>query len=149
MCIRDSTTDIIVGFPAETEQEWQDSFETVRAIGFGHIHIFTYSSREGTKAATLPNQITNDIKKQRSQQLHELANSQKQQFYTDNIGNEFPVLWEGYSEPLPNGKHRVFGYTPNYLRVACMLDADVSVENQTLSTRLVAVENGFIVGELV
>ena len=143
------TTDIIVGFPAETEQEWQDSFETVRAIGFGHIHIFTYSSREGTKAATLPNQITNDIKKQRSQQLHELANSQKQQFYTDNIGNEFPVLWEGYSEPLPNGKHRVFGYTPNYLRVACVLDAGVSVENQTLNTHLVAVEDGFVLGKLV
>ncbi|MEI6706703.1 MAG: tRNA (N(6)-L-threonylcarbamoyladenosine(37)-C(2))-methylthiotransferase MtaB [Methylococcales bacterium] len=143
------TTDIIVGFPAESEQEWQDSFDTVQAIGFGHIHIFTYSSREGTKAATLPNQVTNDIKKQRSQQLHELANSQKQQFYTANIGNEFPVLWEGYSEPLPDGKHRVFGYTPNYLRVACVLDTDVSVENQTLNTRLVAVEDGFIVGELV
>ena len=143
------TTDIIVGFPAESEQEWQDSFDTVQAIGFGHIHIFTYSSREGTKAANLPNQVTNDIKKQRSQQLHELANSQKQQFYAANIGNEFPVLWEGYNEPLPNGKHRVFGYTPNYLRVACVLDTDVSVENQTLNTRLVAVEDGFIVGELV
>ena len=143
------TTDIIVGFPAESEQEWQDSFDTVQAIGFGHIHIFTYSSREGTKAATLPNQVTNDIKKQRSQQLHELANSQKKQFYAANIGNEFPVLWEGYSEPLPDGKHRVFGYTPNYLRVACVLDAGVSVENQTLNTRLVAVEDGFVVGELV
>ncbi|MCX7068259.1 MAG: tRNA (N(6)-L-threonylcarbamoyladenosine(37)-C(2))-methylthiotransferase MtaB [Methylococcales bacterium] len=143
------TTDIIVGFPAETEQEWQDSFDTVQAIGFGHIHIFTYSSREGTKAATLPNQVTNEIKKQRSQQLHELANSQKQQFYTDNIGNEFPVLWEGYSEPLADGKHRVFGYTPNYLRVACVLDAGVSVENQTLNTHLVAVEDGFVLGKLV
>jgi threonylcarbamoyladenosine tRNA methylthiotransferase MtaB len=84
------TADIIVGFPAESEQEWKDSFDTVQTIGFGHIHIFTYSSREGTKAATLPNQVTNNIKKQRSQQLHELANTQKQQFYLANIGNEFP-----------------------------------------------------------
>jgi threonylcarbamoyladenosine tRNA methylthiotransferase MtaB len=143
------TTDIIVGFPGETEQEWQDSYNTIASIGFGHIHIFTYSSRAGTKAATLPNQITNDLKKQRSQQLHELANQQKQQFYADNIGHEFPVLWEGYSEPLADEKHRVFGYTPNYLRVGCVLDATLSVENQTLNTRLIAVEDGFIVGELV
>jgi threonylcarbamoyladenosine tRNA methylthiotransferase MtaB len=143
------TTDIIVGFPAESEQEWQDSFDTVQRIGFGHIHIFTYSRREGTKAATLPDQIHNDIKKQRSQQLHELANTMKQQFCVANIGNEFPVLWEGYSEPLTDGKQRVFGYTPNYLRVGCVLDADASVENQTINTRLVAVEDGFIVGELV
>jgi threonylcarbamoyladenosine tRNA methylthiotransferase MtaB len=143
------TTDIIVGFPAETEQEWQDSFNTIKAIGFGHVHIFTYSSREGTKAASLPNQVTNDIKKQRSQQLHDLASNQKQQFYADNIGNEFPVLWEGYSEALPNGKHRVFGYTPNYLRVGCVLDATIKLENQTLNTRLTAVADGFIVGELV
>ncbi|MSP26988.1 MAG: tRNA (N(6)-L-threonylcarbamoyladenosine(37)-C(2))-methylthiotransferase MtaB [Methylococcales bacterium] len=143
------TTDIIVGFPAESEQEWQDSFDTVQRIGFGHIHIFTYSRREGTKAATLPDQLTNDIKKQRSQQLHELADTLKQQFYTANIGNEFPVLWEGYSEPLADGKHRVFGYTPNYLRVACVLDAAISVENQTINTRLTAVADGVIIGELV
>lgn len=143
------TTDIIVGFPAESEQEWQDSFATVQRIGFGHIHIFTYSRREGTKAATLPEQIHNDIKKQRSQQLHELAETMKRQFCTANIGNEFPVLWEGYKEPLANGKQRVFGYTTNYLRVACELDADVIVENQTINTRLIAVQEGFMVGELV
>jgi threonylcarbamoyladenosine tRNA methylthiotransferase MtaB len=143
------TTDIIVGFPAESEQEWQDSFDTVQTIGFGHIHIFTYSSREGTKAATLPDQIHNDIKKHRSQQLHELANTLKQQFYLANIGHEFPVLWEGYSEPLADSKHRVFGYTPNYLRVSCVLDAELSVENQIINTRLTALGDGFIVGELV
>jgi len=143
------TTDIIVGFPAESEQEWQDSFDIVQSIGFGHIHIFTYSKREGTKAATLSEQIHNDIKKQRSQQLHELANTMKQQFCLTNIGNEFPVLWEGYSEPLADGKQRVFGYTPNYLRVACELDENVNVENQTINTRLIAVEDGFIVGELM
>jgi threonylcarbamoyladenosine tRNA methylthiotransferase MtaB len=143
------TTDIIVGFPAESEQEWQDSFDTVQRIGFGHIHIFTYSRREGTKAATLPDQLTNDIKKQRSQQLHELADTLKQQFYAANIGNEFPVLWEGYSEPLADGKHRVFGYTPNYLRVSCVLDVAISVENKTINTRLTAVADGVIIGELV
>jgi threonylcarbamoyladenosine tRNA methylthiotransferase MtaB len=143
------TTDIIVGFPAESEQEWQDSFNFIQNLGFGHIHIFSYSKREGTKAATLPNQVPVELKKQRSQALHELAHTLKQQFYTENLGKVFPVLWEGYSEPLADGKQRVFGYTPNYLRVGCVLEAGINVENQTLNTRLVAVEDGFIVGELL
>jgi threonylcarbamoyladenosine tRNA methylthiotransferase MtaB len=143
------TTDIIVGFPGETEQEWQDSFEFIKQTGFGHIHIFTYSSREGTKAATLPNQVSNEIKKQRSQQLHQLANDMKIKFCQDNIGNEFPVLWEGYSEPLEGGKQRVFGYTPNYLRVGCVISGDESVENQTITARLTAVEDAFVIGEIV
>ena len=143
------TTDIIVGFPGETEQEWQDSFDFIKQTGFGHIHIFTYSSREGTKAATLPNQVSNEIKKQRSQQLHQLANDMKIKFCQDNIGNEFPVLWEGYSEPLEGGKQRVFGYTPNYLRVGCVISGDESVENQTITARLTAVEDAFVIGEIV
>jgi threonylcarbamoyladenosine tRNA methylthiotransferase MtaB len=143
------TTDIIVGFPGETEQEWQDSFDFIKQIGFGHIHIFTYSSREGTKAATLPNQVAKGIKKQRSQQLHELANDMKLKFCHDNIGNEFPVLWEGYSEALEDGKQRVFGYTPNYLRVGCVISDDESVENQTTTARLTAVGEGFVFGEIV
>jgi threonylcarbamoyladenosine tRNA methylthiotransferase MtaB len=140
------TTDIIVGFPGETEEEWQDSFNFIKQTGFGHIHIFTYSSREGTKAATLPNQLTNEIKKQRSQQLHALANDMKLAFCQENIGNEFPVLWEGYHEPLEGEKQRVFGYTPNYLKVSCVINNDESVENKTIATRLIAVEEGYIGG---
>jgi threonylcarbamoyladenosine tRNA methylthiotransferase MtaB len=143
------TTDIIVGFPGETGQEWQDSFDFIKQTGFGHIHIFTYSSREGTKAATLPNQVANEIKKQRSRQLHELANDMKLNFCRDNIGHEFPVLWEGYCEPLEGGKQRVFGYTPNYLRVGCVISSDETVENQTLAARLTAVGEGCVLGEIV
>jgi threonylcarbamoyladenosine tRNA methylthiotransferase MtaB len=142
------TTDIIVGFPGETEEEWQDSFNFIKQIGFGHIHIFTYSKREGTKAASLPDQVNNEVKKQRSRQLHELAEEMKLKFFECNVGNEFPVLWEGYSEPLDNGMQRVFGYTPNYLRVGCVIDSDVSVENRTIDCVLTAVEKDFVVGEL-
>ena len=143
------TTDIIVGFPGETEEEWQESFDFIKQTGFGHIHIFTYSSREGTKAAGLPDQLTNDIKKQRSKQLHDLAEQMKLKFFADNIGKEFKVLWEGYSEALEDGKQRVFGYTPNYLRVGCVIDKDISVENQTLSCRVTAVEESCVVGALL
>jgi threonylcarbamoyladenosine tRNA methylthiotransferase MtaB len=142
------TTDIIVGFPGETEQEWQESFDFIKQTGFGHIHIFTYSSREGTKAAGLPDQIDNDIKKQRSRQLHELAEHMKLSFFAENIGKEFRVLWEGYSEALDDGKQRVFGYTPNYLRVGCVIGNDLSVENKTLNCRITALGENSVVGEL-
>jgi threonylcarbamoyladenosine tRNA methylthiotransferase MtaB len=142
------TTDIIVGFPGETEQEWQESVAFIKKTGFGHIHIFTYSRREGTKAATLPNQLRNDIKKQRSQQLHVLANAMKQKFYQDNRDQEFPVLWEGYSEPYTEGKQLVFGYTPNYLRVACVINDDESIENRTIDVKITAASEDYVLGAL-
>ncbi len=143
------TTDIIVGFPGETEQEWQESFNFIKQTGFGHIHIFTYSSRAGTKAAGLPDQLGNDVKKQRSKQLHELAETMKLKFFEDNVGREFPILWEGYSEALNDDKQRVFGYTPNYLRVGCVIGNDRSVENRTLNCLITAVEEDNVVGRLV
>lgn len=143
------STDIIVGFPGETEQEWQESFDFIKQINFGHIHIFTYSGREGTKAAALPNQLGNEIKKQRSRQLHVLANAMKQQFHQANLGNEFPVLWEGYSESYTEGKRLVFGYTPNYLRAACVINEDESIENQTIALKLTSAADEYVVGKLI
>ena len=124
------TTDIIVGFPNETEDEWLESIEFIKKCGFGHIHIFTYSPREGTKAATLPDPVPYEIKKQRSEQLHQLAEEMKYNFYTQNLGQTFSVLWEGQRDKLENGHVRVFGYTPHYLRVSCDVDATKSLENQ-------------------
>jgi threonylcarbamoyladenosine tRNA methylthiotransferase MtaB len=142
------TTDIIVGFPGETEQEWQDSVDYIAATGFGHIHIFTYSRRDGTKAASLPGQISNAVKKQRSADLHRLAEKMKLKFYRENLGREFPVLWEGYSEPCGDNQQRVFGYTPNYLKIGCVLNRDRSVENQVINTRLTEACDNWIIGEL-
>jgi len=142
------TTDIIVGFPGETEQEWQDSYNFIKQTGFGHIHIFTYSRREGTKAANLPEQISDDIKKQRSRQLHELANNMKLQFFKDNLGQEFSVLWEGYSIAQDDGSQQVFGYTPNYLRVSSIIEASVSVENKTLKVKLSELGEDYIIADM-
>lgn len=142
------TTDIIVGFPGETEQEWQDSFNFIKAIGFGHIHIFTYSSREGTKAASLPNQLTNEVKKQRSKQLHELAETMKQQFSEENLKHQFSVLWEGHKQEIDDNQHLVFGYTPNYLRVACKVPNTRSIENEIINTELLSIKEGYISADL-
>ncbi len=143
------TTDIIVGFPGETEQEWQESIDYIQRIGFGHIHIFSYSPREGTKAAGLPNQIAQNIKKQRSKQLHELADTLRQSFIANNLGNSVAVLWEGQSQALDNGKRRYFGYTPNYCRVACEVDANANLENQIHPTQLLSAEQDFIASTLL
>lgn len=138
------TTDIIVGFPGETEQEWQESYDFIQQLGFGHIHIFSYSPRQGTKAAELPNQTAPQVKKQRSKQLHDLAETMKQSFMTDNIGVTAEVLWEGQSEILANGHARFFGYTPNYLRVACDVKAEMDLENRILPACINDMEAGIL-----
>lgn len=130
------TTDIIVGFPGETEQEWEESYNFIKNIGFGHIHIFTYSSRAGTKAATLPNQLTNEVKKQRSRQLHRLAETMKKQFVQENINQQFAVLWEAQKQETENNQQLVFGYTPNYLRVACKISREEDIENKIIDAEL-------------
>ncbi len=138
------TSDIIVGFPGETEQEWQESIEFIGRIGFGQLHIFTYSPREGTKAASLPNPVPEPIKKQRSQQLHKLGDEMRLQFYQANLSQQFPVLWEGYCEPLGEDRQRVFGYTPNYLKVGCEIAKEHVLENKTTLAVLTEIHNSFI-----
>ncbi|SHE23085.1 tRNA (N(6)-L-threonylcarbamoyladenosine(37)-C(2))-methylthiotransferase MtaB [methanotrophic endosymbiont of Bathymodiolus puteoserpentis (Logatchev)] len=143
------TTDIIVGFPGETEREWQDSFAYIKSIGFGHIHIFTYSMRTDTKAATLPEQVPNTIKKQRSQQLHKLAEKMKQDFFIQNQGHTFKILWEGQKEKINTQSHKVFGYTPNYLRVATIIENSQSLENQIFEAKITELSPEYLLTELV
>jgi threonylcarbamoyladenosine tRNA methylthiotransferase MtaB len=142
------TTDIIVGFPGETEQEWRESVDFIKQTGFGHIHIFTYSRREGTKAASLPNQLSDSVKKQRSRELHQLAEEMKLNFLNENLGREFPILWEGYSEPITENQKLVFGYTPNYIRVGCVIDREESLENRIIKAELKTISNNYVLTEI-
>ena len=120
------TTDIIVGFPGETEHQWQETLEFVEQIGFGHIHVFSYSPRAGTKAADMHNQVNEKVKKARSATLRQLADRQRREFIKKQLGNSAQVLWEKQSATIPantkiqsNSKstEKVFGYTENYTRV--------------------------------
>ncbi|MEQ1558425.1 MAG: tRNA (N(6)-L-threonylcarbamoyladenosine(37)-C(2))-methylthiotransferase MtaB [Methyloglobulus sp.] len=141
------TTDVIVGFPGETEQEWQESFEYIKQVSFGQLHIFTYSPREGTKAVSLADPVPEQIKKHRSQQLHKLGDEMRLQFYQANLSQQFPVLWEGYCEPLGEDRQRVFGYTPNYLKVGCEIAKEHVLENKTTLAVLTEVRDNFIAVE--
>ncbi|MEE8321809.1 MAG: tRNA (N(6)-L-threonylcarbamoyladenosine(37)-C(2))-methylthiotransferase MtaB, partial [Gammaproteobacteria bacterium] len=121
------TTDIIVGFPGETENDWHESLEFIEKTGFPHIHIFTYSARPGTKAADLPKQVSSSIKKQRSSQLHALARQMRLDYLNDQIGRQYPVLWETTNQKETDGDYT--GFTPNYIRVELTDTSDAVKEN--------------------
>ncbi len=91
------TTDVIVGFPGETKEDWNNTLTFIKEMAFSHIHIFSYSPRSGTKAATMPCQISRVVKKERSLALHQLARQLKKQTLTDNLYPSHTVLSEGRS----------------------------------------------------
>ncbi len=108
------TTDIIVGFPGETDDEWRQTMQFVEQVGFGHMHIFTYSKREGTKAARLPDQVPRQVKHTRSRELHQLAQQMKHRDMSQHLGKHYDVLWEKTESPQSS---LWSGYTPHYYRV--------------------------------
>lgn len=128
------TTDIIVGFPGETENEWQESINFIEETVFSHIHIFSYSKREGTKAATLANQADSSIKKQRSKQLHALSKKMRSSSLNDQIGKVHAVLWEACKED-----NIWKGYTENFIRVELKDSTSSELENQISQVKIIGV----------
>jgi threonylcarbamoyladenosine tRNA methylthiotransferase MtaB len=111
------TTDLITGFPGETEQEWRQTMDFVARTGFGHLHIFPFSAREGTKAARLPGQIDGSIKRARSREMHALAAELKQRELEQHLGNRAEVLWE---QQINSHLGQWIGYTPHYHKITSM-----------------------------
>jgi len=110
------TTDIIVGFPGETEAEFGQTLELVRRTGFGHVHVFAYSPRAGTKAALMPDPVPEEIKRARSRTLREIAADGAVAAMERLVGHAQAVLIESV-ETGETGT-RCWGYSPNYLRTA-------------------------------
>jgi threonylcarbamoyladenosine tRNA methylthiotransferase MtaB len=111
------TTDIIVGFPGETDEEWQQSVSFIEQCNFGHVHIFAFSPREGTKAAILPQPVPRELKRQRSEELHQLAARMKLANLEKMLGHKTTVLFEGNQQLNPDATVTWSGYTPNFQRV--------------------------------
>ena len=105
------TTDVIVGFPGETEKEFNTTYKFLEEIKFYRMHVFKYSKRRGTPAEKMPNQIDGNIKEERSNKLIELSNKNENEYNESYIGKEVNVLFEEYE----NGYFR--GYTTNYMMV--------------------------------
>ena len=108
------TTDVIVGFPGETEEEFNETYEFLKRIKLTKTHVFKYSPREGTKAATMPNQLDGTVKDKRSKALIELNNKNEGDFTKSIVGR----VMDGLIEQPVKGKDDVYeGYTRNYVKV--------------------------------
>ena len=135
------TTDIIVGFPGETEAEFEATLRYVESLHFGHIHIFTYSPREGTPAARMPGQVPPAVKKERSHRLHARMRESKQSVLQNFVGSRRPVLWEEVVGQ-EDGYRTWSGLTDNYLRVHARVPAHVDLHNAITLTYLMEVIDG-------
>jgi len=132
------TTDIIVGFPGETSAELEQSYKLCQKLEFARIHIFPYSSREGTQASQMPNQVEDGVKKQRSQRMLALARESTQNFNKRFLEKTMPVLWEKQTDGLWSG------HTDNYIRVYTKSDKDLT--NKLLPVKLVEIRGDGVWG---
>ena len=130
------TTDIMVGFAGESEQEFSESLAFAKEIGFAKAHIFAYSRREGTVAYGLPNQVSNADKADRSKRMIEATIKTEQAFLENFIGKTMNVLFEAENE----------GYTENYCRVV-VKNADVST-GEIHPVRIIERKNDILIGEI-
>ncbi len=118
------TTDIIVGFPGESDAEFEESLEFIRRVGFNGGHVFRYSKRANTAAVNFPQQVSGMISKERAQRVRDVLEKQEKFFLSDQVGKVHNVLWESCREMEP-GRWGLEGYSENY----CRLQA-ISSENR-------------------
>lgn len=133
------TTDIIVGFPGETEEEFCETLDFATEVGFYEMHIFKYSKRKGTKAAVMPDQVSDDIKAKRSNVLIELEKEESKNFRRYYIDKEVDVLIEELKEI--EGRSYYIGHTREYVKVA--------IENATINTIVSGTISGFLTDEIM
>ena len=114
------TTDIIVGFPGETEEEFNETVNFVKSVGFAKIHVFPYSPREGTPAAKMENQVDEATKKQRAKQLQAVADEVQKQYFEKCMGKTFSLLAE---LQLENGMYS--GHLENYMQAQVYSNEDI------------------------
>jgi threonylcarbamoyladenosine tRNA methylthiotransferase MtaB len=123
------TTDVIVGFPGETEEEFQVTKEYINKINFYEMHVFKYSKRQGTKAAEMENQVDEKIKSARSNVLIEITKKQSDEFVESQIGKEIEVLVE--EKTTINGTEYYVGHSKEYVKT--LLISDEKLENKIIS----------------
>ena len=133
------TTDLIVGFPEETEEEFLQTLDFIRRCGFAQMHIFPYSVRPGTKAAKM-RQLTMAVKEERAARAAEVAEQMHAAYLASCVSKTFAVLFEQEKD----GKF--VGHAPNYMEVAAQ---GCDLHNVVRNVRITAVENGMLTGEIV
>ena len=133
------TTDVIVGFPGEEEEDFLETIKTCKKIGFTKIHVFPYSERHGTKAMKLPNHIEPGVKKERAKRLLDVSKELENNYFSSFIGREVMVL----VEETKDGKS--YGHTDNYLHVK----KEEKIEHNTfVKVRIKDVSYPYCIGEV-
>ena len=135
------TTDIIVGFPGESNVEFEATYEFLKGIKLSKMHISKYSKRTGTKAAEMPFQVDGLIKEERSKKLIELNNALEVEFMEKFLGREMKVLYE---EAISGKENTYVGYTENYIKV--ITESDENLEGKIVPTKLAAVKQENMIG---
>ena len=133
------TTDLIAGFPGETEEEFAATLDFIRSCGFAEMHIFPYSIRPGTPAAEME-QVPRAVKEARAARAAAVAEEMHQAYLEDCVGQIYDVLYEQPADGLYQG------HAPNYMLTAVPAGG---LHNRILPTRITGVENGVLLGELV
>jgi threonylcarbamoyladenosine tRNA methylthiotransferase MtaB len=143
------TTDVIVGFPGETEQDFQATCRLLREVGFSKMHIFPFSARRGTSAATMPDQVPPDVRRQRAARLEELQRALTQQYLSGLVGRELQVLVERpiLQAPRPSGAckpraEQLVGTACRYVPVR--FDGASSCVGQLVPARAETAQQGWI-----
>ncbi len=137
------TTDVMVGFPGETEEEFKSSLSFVTDIGFAKVHVFPYSRRSGTVADKMPDQLTNSVKDERARIMIEATEKKQREFLNSQIGTICEVLFE---RPDANGMYE--GYTDNYTMVS--VDSDgVNLSGECKKVLITEVSTDRCIGTLV
>lgn len=135
------TTDIIVGFPGETDEEFSKTYQFLDEIKFYKMHVFKYSPRKGTKAAVMPNQISGDIKEERSRKLIEVSDKNEIEYNKSYIGKNVEVLFEEEK----NGMYK--GHTQNYIMVYCK--SEKNLDNKIVDVVCENAEQEHIMGKIL
>lgn len=133
------TTDVIVGFPEETDEEFQETYDFLKEIKLYETHVFRYSPREGTKAADIPDQVEPNVKNQRSELLIKLNEINKSNFEKQHIGKTVDILFE----TAENGY--AIGHTKNYIKVG--VKTSENLVNQVMLAKITEVTEQFAVAE--
>ena len=143
------TTDVIAGFPGETEQDFADSLEFIEEISFTDAHVFPFSARPGTAAASFDGQMPNAEKSRRVREVQSVVaatgDGERRRF----LHTRRKVLWEGAGTVLDDGAGTLWqGYTDNYLRVEAVVSTGASLSNQVTDTNLAALDGAVFRGRV-
>ena len=130
--------DVIVGFPGETENDFLETYNFLNSLDISYLHVFTYSERENTDAASMSGTVPISERKRRNKMLRILSEKKRNCFYEKYIGNEFDVLFEE-----ENKKNEIYGFTDNYIRVSVPFDS--SLINSVSKVRLTSFDGSIAV----